>query len=414
MTDVKITQVQLSPDSDFHFEILRDLAVSSYGGADVGEVLVAANQIEPGNFESYYSAFNKLANSVLRVAKNINSTKHPVSARDAFFRASTYFQSAGFFLIGNQSDPRINSLWAQRMSTFDSALALLPIPGKRVNITTPSGFYVPAIYYKAAGPVEVQRPTIIIGGGYDGGQEELYHQVAKAALERGWNAITYEGPGQAEPLRYQHLGFIIEWEKVVTPVVDYLHTLPEVDTSRVALFGYSFGGLLAARACAFERRLAATALLDGLSTYGSLFLEKFPPKLTEIFNSGNKTAFDNAINAARASYALSMTGSQFRWAVDQGTWTSVTTSPFEWMTQILTFQLDPDVIARIPGPIFVADSASDVFFLGEGKKLADMLGNRSTYYNFNIASGVGHAGVGGWVMENQVTFDWVQEIFDKC
>jgi dienelactone hydrolase len=405
--------VQLSPDSDMHFEILRDISAGVYGGGDVGEILTAANQIQPGNFESYYCAFNTLANSVHTMALNIDSKKHPVSARDAFFRASTYYQSADFFLHGDPSDPRIDSLWALRMATFDSAQALLPIPGKRINITTASGFYVPAIYYKAPGPVEVQGPTIIIGGGYDGGQEELYHQVAKAALERGWNAITYEGPGQASVVRYQNLGFIIEWEKVVTPVVDYLFTLPEVDTSRIALFGYSFGGLLAPRASAFEKRLVATAALDGLPAYGSLFLERLPKGLVDIFNTWNKTAFDTAINKVRASAVLTDTQTQFRWFIDQGTWTSVTTSPFDWLTDTQTFKLDPDVIAEIPGPIFVADSKTDTFFVGEGKKLADMLGDRSTYYEFDVASGVGHAGVGGYVMQNQVSFDWVQEIFDK-
>jgi hypothetical protein len=78
--------IQLSPDSDMHFELLRDISAGIYGGGDVGEILTAAYQIQPGNFESYYSAFNKLANSVYTIAKNINSKTHPVSASDAFFR----------------------------------------------------------------------------------------------------------------------------------------------------------------------------------------------------------------------------------------------------------------------------------------------------------------------------------------
>jgi hypothetical protein len=60
--------VQLSPDSDFHFEILRQLAVATYGGADIAEVLTAASGIVPGDFESFYHQFDILANRVLRQA----------------------------------------------------------------------------------------------------------------------------------------------------------------------------------------------------------------------------------------------------------------------------------------------------------------------------------------------------------
>jgi hypothetical protein len=35
----------------------------------------------------------------------------------------------------------------------------------------------------------------------------------------------------------QNLGFIVEWEKVVTPMMDHLSTLPEVDLSALALIG---------------------------------------------------------------------------------------------------------------------------------------------------------------------------------
>ncbi|CZR59966.1 related to hydrolases or acyltransferases (alpha/beta hydrolase superfamily) [Phialocephala subalpina] len=404
-----ISLIHLSTDSDFHFEILRDVAAGSYGHADVGEVLTAANSIVPGDFESFYRAFNTLANSVYDVALKIDVKKFPISARDTFFRASTYFRSADFYLHGNQSDPRIYSLWAQQIAAFDSAMALLSIPGKRVNITTPNGFYVPAIWYTPAGP-KVRRPTVIIGGGYDGGQEELLPQMGINALERGWNVLTYEGPGQASVVRYQHLGFIFEWEKVVTPVVDYLYALDVVDSSAIALVGLSFGGILAPRASAFERRLAATLALDGLYEFGALFLKQFPDKLVTIFNSGNSIQFDNAVSQAMTS---SLVTTEFKWTVDQGMWAFNTTSPFDWMTQLQAYTL-VDVVDKIPGPMFVADSATDTFFTGDGAVLASKLGNRSTYYEFDVASGVGHAGVGGYRMQCQVAFDWLQGIFDKC
>jgi hypothetical protein len=117
---------QLSPDPCFNFELLRILAHASYSsGADVGEVLLAASEIEAGNFESWYRAFHKRAERVLLSATTTGTTptpttthtsskkgfRDPVSVRDANFRAATYFRAADFFLHGDWNDERINDLW---------------------------------------------------------------------------------------------------------------------------------------------------------------------------------------------------------------------------------------------------------------------------------------------------------------
>ncbi|MCX5323641.1 S9 family peptidase [Streptomyces sp. NBC_00120] len=51
---------------------------------------------------------------------------------------------------------------------------------------------------------------------------------------------------------------------MVTPVVDFALTVPEADTDRLALIDMSLGGYLAARAAAFEHRIAASVLYDGV------------------------------------------------------------------------------------------------------------------------------------------------------
>lgn len=271
---------QLSQDSDFHFEILRVLSMAPYEGSDIGEVLVATNQIQPADFESFYNAFNSLAESVQNVSTSIDATRHPISARNAFFKASTYFRSADFFLHGNWSDPRINTLWDQQLSAFNSALELMPIPGQRLMLNA-SGFQVPAVFYSSGFPGK--RPTIIMCNGYDGSQEEMYHVLVKAVVERGMNAITYEGPGMPTVRRQQDLGFIPNWEAVVTPVVDWAVTQPEIDASSIGLWGFSFGGYLAPRAAAFEHRIAAVLALDGVYDAGSAWLANFPPSSCLLF-----------------------------------------------------------------------------------------------------------------------------------
>jgi hypothetical protein len=50
-----------------------------------------------------------------------------------------------------------------------------------------------------------------------------------AALERGWNALVYDGPGQGQLLFVNRVLFTQRWETVVTPLVDWLLARSDVD-----------------------------------------------------------------------------------------------------------------------------------------------------------------------------------------
>lgn len=47
------------------------------------------------------------------------------------------------------------------------------------------------------------RPTLIVHTGFDGTGEKLYFGVAKFAIDRGYNVLIFEGPGQGEMIRVQ-------------------------------------------------------------------------------------------------------------------------------------------------------------------------------------------------------------------
>ncbi|CAH0046982.1 unnamed protein product [Clonostachys solani] len=401
---------QLSSDDDFHFELLRVLSLAPYEGADIGEVLVAAKKIDAGNFESFHDAFFDLATHVDETARNIDKGKHPVSARNALFRASSYYRSADFFLHGNWSDPRINSLWDKQLNAFDTAMALLPVPGKRVNLQAKDGnFTVPAIFFGTGltGP----RPTILMCNGYDGSQEEMYHLVGKAALERGINVITYEGPGQPTVRRGQNIGFIPEWERVVSPVVDFAIQHPEVDSDAIGLMGYSFGGYLAPRAAAFDKRIAAVFAVDGVYDFGKSLLDMFPQELKDVFYSGDADDFNSIIEAAVAEPS---TDTVMRWGVQQGMWSFNVRTPFEWLTKALAYNLT-DVADTIQQPIFIADAQLDKFFPGQAKMLADAVGPNALHRYFTADEGAGeHCSIGASVLQNQVMLDWFEGVLSNA
>ncbi len=58
-------------DNEFlDFEALRSVSVSVYGGSDIGECLEACSNIKEGDDESWYQAWNQLAEKVEKRSKN--------------------------------------------------------------------------------------------------------------------------------------------------------------------------------------------------------------------------------------------------------------------------------------------------------------------------------------------------------
>ncbi|KAI1376630.1 alpha/beta-hydrolase [Hypoxylon crocopeplum] len=395
---------KLSPDESFHFELVRLLAHTAYNGADVAEILIAAGEIVPGDFESWYAAFNRRAERVLSHVKDL---KDPVSIRDAMFRASTYSRAADFFLHGNWDDPRIVSLWKRQAECFDKAIALLPVPGYRTHVKA-DGFDVPIIVFPAAKEGDrVKRPTIILGNGYDGSMEEIYHMHGAAALERGYNVVVYDGPGQPTVRRNQGLGFIHNWETVVSPILDFLETLSFVDMTKVGILGYSMGGYLAARAAAFDQRIAAVFQIDGLYDF-----TRTPIFSPEVGLGRFGDAKDLAGTLAMLDNPKVPTG--LRWALGHGLWAFNAQTRAEFLEKAGKFSLE-GVADRIKCPVFVGDAQDDMFFLGQPQLVAEALGDKATLVTLTKEDGAGeHCHVGTSRYTSALMYDWFEEKMVKA
>ncbi|KAI1075660.1 alpha/beta-hydrolase [Whalleya microplaca] len=390
--------LKLNPDDCFHYELLRLLAHATYGGADISECLMVAEEVVPGDFESWYTAWHKRAERILSQTETMTN---PVSIRDAMFRASTYSRAADFFLHGNWDDPRIGALWAQQARCFDAAIARLEVPGYRAVVRA-DGFDVPVIVFPARKDEKgVKRPTILMSNGYDGAMEEMYHMHGAAALERGYNVVLYEGPGQPTVRREQGLGFIHDWERVVSPVVDFLATVPCVDVARIGLVGYSMGGYLAARAAAFEPRIAALFQIDGMYefTRSPIFAEK---GLSNFGDARDLAGTQAILRNPKVPAGL-------RWVLGHGLWAFKVQTRGEVREKAEQFSL-VGIADKIRCPVFVADAEQDQFFLGQPQTMAEVLGDRATLVKFENADGAGdHCHVGAARHANQVMYDWFEE-----
>jgi dienelactone hydrolase len=87
-----------------------------------------------------------------------------------------------------------------------------------------------------------------------------------ARIERGYNVLTFDGPGQYGPIHRERMPFRTDWEPVVTPIVDFALSLPGVDPERIVLMGVSMGGVLAPRAAALRSASLHSWLMTASTT----------------------------------------------------------------------------------------------------------------------------------------------------
>ncbi|HDQ41161.1 MAG TPA: alpha/beta hydrolase, partial [Desulfonatronum sp.] len=202
----------LFKDDQYSFQTLRAVSATAGGAADIGECLAAAGRITEGDDETWYEEWMRTARRREQVGDEFLGQGHALSAGKEYLRASNYYRTAEFFLHGNPGDPRIVETWRKSRETFlkfaklaSHPIIVLDIPFEE---TTLPG------YLCLVDDSGRKRPLLIVQTGFDGTKEELYYSQAVFALERGYNVLLFEGPGQGQVIREQGIPFRHNWESV--------------------------------------------------------------------------------------------------------------------------------------------------------------------------------------------------------
>lgn len=400
--------VVFADDPQFWFETLRTLGHAAYGGADIGEVLVTAQNVVAGDYDSWYREWLITADRVAAEAETQLSTGHRISARDGLMRASNYYRAAEFFLHGNPADPRIDHAYRRSTECFHHAAALCTPPIEVVEIPY-EGTVLHGYFYRATDgrDNDPPRPTMVLHNGFDGTAEEMHFNGAAAGVERGYHVLTFDGPGQPAARHLDGLVFRPDWENVVTPVVDWVMARHDVDTSRVGLLGLSMGGLLAPRAAAFEHRLAACVAVDGIYELGSTVLSHFPGTRAEVEAA---LRAEHAPEVDVAMQHLMASDPTVRWAITNGMYVMGVDSPRAFAACYLDYTLAGGVAEQITCPTLVCDGEADMFWAGQPQELFDHLNCPKTFLRFTNAEGAGaHSQFGAQRLAYARIFDWLDD-----
>jgi pimeloyl-ACP methyl ester carboxylesterase len=260
-------------------------------------------------------------------------------------------------------------------------------------------------FYRARGGGK--RPAVIMHSGFDGSCEEMHFIGAAAAVERGYHVLSFDGPGQPAARHRDGLVFRPDWERVVTPVFDWLvQSKPEVDARAVSLLGVSMGGLLAPRAAAFEPRLAACIAIDGVYDLGVVSTRLLPMPRDEaaaLLRAPHAPELDAMLDDAAA------TNPTARWAFGHGMYVMGVQSPRAFLAAYLDYDLS-GIAGKIRCPTLVCDPEEDLFFQGQPEALYEQLTCPKTLMRFSTAEGAGaHCHPGAQRLMSARVYDWLDE-----
>jgi hypothetical protein len=395
-------------DKGFQFDRLLLLGSAYRGLTDAGEVLRALDDVADGDHESWIGAFSSLAERLRAQADASLRNGHVASARSAYLRASSYFATASAASPGSEDPSRFTTLWEKHRDAWDAAVDLSDPPVERIEIpyegTVLHGYFFHA---RRGSTAEASpRPTIILNNGSDGPVTDMVKYGAAAAVERGWNALTFDGPGQNAALHRQKLYFRADWEAVITPVVDWLMTRTDVDADAIVLHGVSQAGYWVPRAVAFEKRIAAAVADPGVVRVGDSWEAHLPEALVELLDKQDQATFDKVLLGSYASKPSEL--AEMRWRMAP----YGTDSPYEAFVAARAMHLDAETMNRITCPLLITDPDHEQFWPGQSDELHQGVAG-STRIRFTEAEGADwHCEPAAPGLRDERVFDWLEDVLN--
>ncbi|QIM49426.1 alpha/beta fold hydrolase [Pusillimonas sp. DMV24BSW_D] len=391
-------------DPQFEVWAQRALMNIAEGGCELGEVLSLAPRIPAGDTDIWYREWCALANRLYEQAGECRNKGHLISARQLYQRAATYYRTSYPLLFGAPTDPRVLEAYRNEARTFHCATQLFS-PPIEVQTMPFENTTLPGYFYSGG---HGKRPLLICTNGYDDTLHTMHYAHAVSAQRRGYHVLTFDGPGQGAPLIEHGLTLRPDWENVVGAVLDHILTRPDIDASKVALTGWSFGGFLAPRAAAGEPRIKAliadpgqwdmTAAIAGmLKRMGAEDLVAALPNVPEEANAPIMQAIEH--NPA------------LKWTlVQRGFWVHGVSSFTEYVKALAEFTVS-DCVHQIQCPAFITQAENDPI-AGAADVLFNAIEAPKTFKRFTAQEGAGdHCEAMARSVYHQHAYDWLDTLF---
>jgi 2,6-dihydroxypseudooxynicotine hydrolase len=264
-------------------------------GIDYNDFIRTTGRIQ--HWADWCTEWQRTAADHEALARAAEDRHSPLAAADAWIMAAMCHHFGKFVFFDDMDQLRAAS--AATAAAFARAAPLLDPPALPVRIPY-AGTHLPGYLRRPLG-IDA-APVVLLIAGLDSTKEE-FHTFSGLFLRRGVATLAFDGPGQGE-LEFE-LPIEPVFEQPVGAVLDWLTARPDVDATRVAAAGVSLGGYYAARAAAFEPRLACAVAMGGPYAFAPNF-DDLPSLSRQAFQVRSHSA--DLDTARERATALSLEG----------------------------------------------------------------------------------------------------------
>jgi esterase/lipase len=267
-------------------EAVRRAQVGQYPliGLDPADISEAVKSIHTRDKDEWAAAFMGVADRYMNEAKSLEKTD-PAKANADYIRAWRLY-SFGRWPIpaspGKQrSYEKALEAFLAHARFFDPPLEIVRIPFEGKEII---GYL--RLPKNANGPV----PLVLAVNGLDSRKEDLTESFS-AILPFGVGYLAVDGPGTGQnPIKVS-----VNADRMLSRVLDYIATRPEIDKNRVAMHGVSWGAYWATKMAIVER-----ARLKGCSAQSPPTNKFFQKEFLENSLLGNREYLFDQVPALMA------------------------------------------------------------------------------------------------------------------
>lgn len=318
---------------------LDELAAAVRSGAADGDVVAAVlARVGPEDADAWLQEWTAAGGVAWADARERPSAV-------GYLRAATYYATALARIADSDGSVDERALSTRQRECWERALALLPRPGRTLDLAGVRGTFVPA----GEGPAPL---VVIAHAGLPASR--AWARGGAAAYARGQHWLAYEGADA----------------RILPEVLAVAALRPDVDGERIAVIGLEHAALGVARLLSETERVAAGVLAPGIVDASTAALAALPAQVRAALDDGDRAAFDRELHLADL-FAPGTEARLRRHADPYGAEPGGTL--FDLYDHLRSERLRDEELARIAVPILVCQGPNGDRWPGQARALFERL-----------------------------------------